>query len=240
MVAFMAHRRVALASGVPQQELGTFSERLLLPLIHFVLLGFLPMVLMRLTNRPAFSAGCGQLFIARRDAYESAGGHAMIRGTLHDGIRLPRLFRNAGFETDLFDATEIASCRMYYTNHETWRGLSKNAIEGLAAPGTILPMTLLLFGGHVLPFLLAAFAGLLPASVLWVTLSACALAYLPRILGVGFFRQPLASAILHPIGISALLLIQWRALFRHFAGEPSVWKGRSYAAGPRPRPADAR
>src|SRR5690606_21074414 len=73
----------SLASGVPRQELGTFSERLLIPLIHFILLGFLPMPVMRRTRWPAMSAGCGQLFIARRDAYFAAGGHASIRATLH-------------------------------------------------------------------------------------------------------------------------------------------------------------
>jgi cellulose synthase/poly-beta-1,6-N-acetylglucosamine synthase-like glycosyltransferase len=36
MVGFLTQRKVALASGVPRQELCTFSERLLLPLIHFV------------------------------------------------------------------------------------------------------------------------------------------------------------------------------------------------------------
>ena len=151
----------ALASGVPRQELGTFSERLLLPLIHFVLLGFLPMRAMRRTRWPSMSAGCGQLFIARRDAYEQCGGHSMLRDSLHDGIKLPRVFRQAGFKTDLFDATDLATCRMYHTNAETWRGLGKNATEGLAAPGTIVPMTALLLGGQVLPLVLCACAPLL-------------------------------------------------------------------------------
>jgi glycosyltransferase involved in cell wall biosynthesis len=109
-------------------------ERLLLPLIHFILLGFLPMHAMRRTRWPSMSAGCGQLFIARRDAYERCGGHAKLRDSLHDGIKLPRVFRKAGFRTDLFDATDLATCRMYHTNAETWRGLGKNATEGIAAP----------------------------------------------------------------------------------------------------------
>ena len=115
MAGFMEHSDVALASGVPFQELGTFSERLLIPLIHFILLGFLPMHLMRRTRLPALSAGCGQLFIARRDGYEQCGGHARLRDSLHDGIKLPRIFRRAGFATALFDATDLASCRMYHT-----------------------------------------------------------------------------------------------------------------------------
>jgi hypothetical protein len=218
----------ALASGVPRQELGTFSERLLIPQIHFILLGFLPMHFMRRTQSPAYSAGCGQLFIARRDAYEKTGGHALICQTLHDGVKLPRLFRRAGFRTDLFDATDLATCRMYHTNAETWRGLGKNATEGLAAPGVILPMTFLLLGGQVMPFVLLALAArLLPMGLVCAGLAA-ALAYLPRLLAVRRFRQPLGSALLQPLGVSALLLIQWLALVRQCAGKPSVWKGRSY------------
>ena len=96
---------------------------------------------MRRSRHPAYGAGCGQLFLARREAYETAGGHAAIRATLHDGVKLPRAFRAAGLRTDLFDATDVASCRMYRNAGEVWRGLAKNATEGLAAPGKIVPAT---------------------------------------------------------------------------------------------------
>jgi len=213
---------------VPRQELGTFSERLLLPLIHFVLLGFLPMHAMRRTRWPSMSAGCGQLFIARRDAYEKCGGHSMLRDSLHDGIKLPRAFRRAGFPTDLFDATDLATCRMYQTNAETWRGLGKNATEGLAAPGAIVPMTALLLGGQVLPLVLCAFAPLLSTFGLTLAVAATALAFLPRLVAVAWFQQSLGSALLHPLGVVALLAIQWHALGRTLLGRPAEWKGRSY------------
>lgn len=219
---------VALASGVPRQELGSFSERLLLPLIHFILLGFLPMDAMRRTRWPALSAGCGQLFIARRDAYFASGGHAAIRTTLHDGLALPRAFRRAGLSTDLFDATDIASCRMYRTNAEAWRGLGKNATEGLAAPALIVPMSALLLGGQVLPFALLASAPLLSGTGVTCTLIATALSCLPRLLGALLFRQPCSGALLHPLGVLALLAIQWHALARQVLGRPARWKGREY------------
>ena len=230
MVHFMERSEAALASGVPRQELGTFSERLLIPLIHFILLGFLPMHAMRRTRRPSMSAGCGQLFIARRDAYQQCGGHAMLRDSLHDGLKLPRVFRQAGFATDLFDPTDLATCRMYHTDGETWRGLGKNATEGLAAPATIGPMTALLLGGQVLPFALLTFAPQLSASSLLCAALASMLAFLPRLIGASRFRQSLGGALLHPLGVLALLAIQWIALARHLLGKPSEWKGRSYEA----------
>lgn len=223
----------ALASGVPRQELGTFSERLLIPLIHFVLLGFLPITLMRKTNAsPAdavtMSAGCGQLFIIRKDEYQLSGGHSMIRDSLHDGLKLPRVFRKAGYKTELFDATDIANCRMYRINTDTWQGLGKNAIEGIAAPTLIVPMTMILLLGQVMPFvlLLVSHDTFTASSIISIFAVCCA--YIPRFIGVARFDQSIGSALLHPVGVLGLLVIQWNALIRFVRRTPSQWKGRSY------------
>lgn len=234
-VAFLEKSGAGLASGFPRQETVTFLERLLIPLIHFVLLGFLPMGWMRRFRHPAFGAGCGQLFVARRDAYDRAGGHAAIRASLHDGITLPRAFRQAGLATDLFDATDVATCRMYRDAGEVWRGLAKNAVEGIAAPGKIMPFTALLLAGQVLPpvLLLWALAGGAPAGVLGISAAATLAAFLPRLTAVWRFRQPLDGALLHPVAILTFLALQWYALGRHLLGKPAGWKGRSY---PKPQP----
>lgn len=226
-----------LVSGFPRQVTGGWMERLLLPLIHSVLLGYLPMLGMRLSRSPGFGAGCGQLFIAQRDAYETAGGHAAIRATLHDGVKLPRAFRRAGFQTDLFDATEVAACRMYDSAAGVWHGLAKNATEGMAGPLAILPWTLLLGLGQVAPPLLLA--GLLaarglggasavsPDALLWAAVATAA-SYLPRLDAARRFRESWTGALLHPVGVALLLAIQWYALARHLAGRPASWRGRRY------------
>ena len=117
---------------------------------------------------------------------------------------------------------------MYHTNGETWRGLGKNATEGLAAPATILPMTAFLFGGQVLPFILMAFTPKFTLVEFYLVLIACGLAYLPQLLAAWRFRLPIGVVLLHPLGMLTLLIIQWLALIRLIAGQPSVWKGRSY------------
>ena len=43
MAAFLEESRAEPASGIPLQETGTLVEKLVIPLIHFVLLGFLPL-----------------------------------------------------------------------------------------------------------------------------------------------------------------------------------------------------
>jgi len=221
-------RSPALASGVPRQLTGSLLEKLLIPLIHFVLLGFLPIWRMRRSPKPAYGAGCGQLFIARADAYDSIGGHSAIRGSLHDGIKLPRAFRRAGYKTDLFDATDIATCRMYRNGSEVVDGLTKNAHEGLASPAQIGPWTLLLFGGQVLPWLLLAGSPSLGAEVFRLALIGAGLTMLPRFLVAWRFKQSWIGVMLHPVAVTAFLAIQWRALLRSFNHTPKTWKGRRY------------
>lgn len=229
LAAFMDASGAALASGVPRQEVVTFSERLLIPLIHFVLLGFLPISRMRRRRDPSLGAGCGQLVVARRDAYHAAGGHAGIRATLHDGPNLARLFRRKGLATDLFDATTVATCRMYSRNAEVWEGLAKNAHEGLGTPRLIAPATLLLLGGQVLPFGLLATALLtkIPAPAIIFAVAGAAAALLPRILAASRFLQPVLFCLLHPLAIPALLGIQWFAFIRSQLRRPATWKGRA-------------
>jgi glycosyltransferase involved in cell wall biosynthesis len=218
----------ALASGVPRQVTDTLVEKLLIPLIHFVLLGFLPVWRMRRCTKPAYGAGCGQLFIAEAAAYHASGGHASIRNSLHDGLKLPRAFRRAGFKTDLFDATDVASCRMYQNGREVVEGLTKNAHEGLASSAQIGPWTVLLFGGQVLPWILLAFGPWLETRALGLCLAACALTLLPRALAAWRFRQSGLGILLHPLAIAVFLAIQWHAFIRAVQQRPQTWKGRTY------------
>jgi hypothetical protein len=223
LATFRETSRADLVSGIPRQETGTLPEKLVIPLIHFLLLGYLPMVWMRRCRHPAFGAGCGQLFLTHRDDYRRMGGHAAVKLSLHDGITLPRAYRRAGLRTDLCDATDLAVCRMYRGGRDMWAGLAKNAREGLAAPKAIIPWTVILLGGQVLPFVLLAVEP-------WPMAVAVVAAYVPRLIAAMRFRQSWLGALLHPVGILLLLAIQWYAAGRELIGRPVVWKGRGYSA----------
>lgn len=229
-VAFLNRSKVDLGSGFPHQETPTIAGWLLLPLIHFVLLGYLPLSRSRLSNDPSLAAGCGQLFITSRSAYNKSGGHAVIKSSLHDGIMLPRAFRKAGLRTDIFDASDIASCRMYETNRDVLQGITKNATEGIGAPKTIVPFTILLGGGVVAPVLLLI-CTLSDISQSWIAMTGVffglALSYFPRLITRNRFKQSAGSVFFHPLAVSIFLAVQWFALGRRLLGIQTSWKGRS-------------
>jgi glycosyltransferase involved in cell wall biosynthesis len=224
----------ALLSAFPFQETVSFWERLLIPLMHFVLLGYLPIDRMRNSSEPAYAAGCGQLFLTAREEYLQAGTHAAIRQSRHDGVKLPRAYRQAGLRTDICDGSGIARCRMYHNGREVRTGLLKNAVEGIAQPKLIGPFTILLIGGSVMPFVMAAGA----ATLNWGgwTLSVWSwgftglgilLAWYPRWQCAIQFKQSWVGAALHPLGVSIFVILQWIALWNYLRGRQVAWRGRT-------------
>ncbi len=222
---------VDLASGVPRQRMESLAELLIIPMINTLLLGYLPIPLSRRDPRPALAAACGQLIAVRAEAYAQAGSHAGIRTSLHDGLTLPRLFRAAGLRTDLVAGSGLASCRMYAGWRAVVRGTTKNATEGLAQPVALPVWTILLLGGHVLPWalLVVALARAAPVAGGLAAL-ACAGPLAARLVQAIRCREPLRSVPLNPFAVLLLLALQWLALARKWAGRPETWRGRSYPA----------
>jgi hypothetical protein len=229
ILAEQSVRDVSLLSGFPAQETGTFSEKLLIPMMHYVLLCYLPMDRMRASTDPGFAAGCGQLFLAKKSDYFACEGHSAIRSSRHDGIKLPRAFRKAGMHTDLFDATDLATCRMYETFGQVQRGLLKNATEGIANARLIGPFTVLLLGGTILPIALFATGWLQAWSPILLIFLAllCILSWVPRGISAAKFRQSPLGASCHPIAIVWFVGLQWIALTRGILGMKTRWRGRN-------------
>jgi glycosyl transferase family 2 len=221
MAAHAARHRIAMVSGVPRQAIGSLGEALTVPAINLLLLGYLPGGGRASTRQPGLAAACGQLVLCDRAAYEAVGGHGAVRGTLHDGLALARLFRARGHRTEVVDGAPLATCRMYRGFGEAWAGFLKNAREGMATPLGLPVWTVLLAGAHLWPW------ALLPA---WPAALALALVFALRAAVTWRAGEPWWTVPLHPATILVALAIQWTALVRAAFGRPAGWKGRAYPA----------
>jgi hypothetical protein len=118
---------------------------------------------------------------------------------------------------------------MYDNWADIWSGFTKNATEGMAKPVALPIWTVLLFGGHVMPWLVLAAA--LTAGAWW-TAKVAALSILmvlaARTALAIKVRQPAVSVLLHPVGVLVTLAIQWSALIGARRGRRAVWRGRAY------------
>ena len=218
----------ALLSAFPHQETGTVLEKLVIPMMHFILLGYLPFTRMRGNSDPAFASGCGQLFMTRKRDYHQAGTHEAIAASRHDGLKLPKAYRLADLTTDVVDGTGLAECRMYDSAPAVIRGVLKNATEGIANPRLIVVFTVLLIGSSVLP-LLVFIASTITGQWLPQVVAAIALllGHTPRALAAIHFRQSWLGVIFHSVATSLFVSLQWIALVMHFTGKQISWRGRN-------------
>ena len=113
---------------------------------------------------------------------------------------------------------------MYHSAAQVWEGLTKNATEGMAKPFALPVWTVILAGGQVMPLVLMLAAPGWPAGLALLCGTGLRLVLAAR------FRQPVLSALLHPAGVLALLVVQWSALVRAVRGKPATWRGRAYQA----------
>lgn len=220
---------LGLLSGVPKQLAGSTGERWLVHNILLVLIGYLPMRMLA-GPRASVAAGCGQFMAFTAPAYAATGGHAAHRASVHDGLHLARAARAAGFRTHLANLTDAATCRMYPNASAAWRGFRKNAHAGMATPTALPVWSLLLFGGHVLPWILWV-VGVLSSA--WAMAGIAMLGVLANVaLRAWLVRhcaQPMCMLWEHPLAVIYSIALQLNALWRQWRKRPEAWKGRVLA-----------
>jgi chlorobactene glucosyltransferase len=217
-------------SAIPRQELHTWAERLVIPVLPWSLHTFFPIGLARRLRLRALATAAGQFMLFRKEAYALIGGHKGVRGSVVDDVSLAKQVVKAGLPWSLMDGGMQVSVRMYRSFKEVWDGLSKNlfAVFGCNLPLFCFVWLWLFWLAWEPPLVL----------VLWATqaLSIPAEMVIPASLATGLcpllwlisnlrFRIPLIQAALHPVTMLLMLLIASRSVVWHALGK-GTWKGR--------------
>ena len=215
--------RADVVTAVPQQQMVTPMEQLVLPLLHLTYLAWLPLPLIWRSNDPRFLAANGQLLWLRRSTLDALGGFAAVRAEIVDDMALCRAAKRAGRRVLFADGSAMATCRMYRSSREVIDGFSKNLHEGVGSVVGTAGVCLLYLTAFVAPALLLPFVDAVALDV------AVAAGGLARLLIAWRFRQPLWSALLFPVGAAVVAAIALRSLWWSHRGTIH-WKGRSYNA----------
>lgn len=221
-----------MLSIMPHQELGSFWEKLLVPLIHVILLCYLPIRLVRTSPNPAFSFANGQFILFRRDFYERIDGHAAVRNAIVEDVWLCRAVKKAGGRVAAYNGSDIVSCRMYRNFKEIWEGFSKNlfAAIGYSTPGLFMLVTVIA-ALYVAPYLFIASSVLMgdfSVSMFWLPFFQITVAIICRLAIARVFHQSLILSLLHVISQSVLIAIAINSFMMIKYGKGAYWKGRNY------------
>ncbi|HKS89236.1 MAG TPA: glycosyltransferase family A protein [Stellaceae bacterium] len=218
----------------PFQQLGGFSERLIIP-AGLVLIGCANDL--RPVNDPESAAvsANGQFILIRRAVYFALGGHAAVRAQVSEDKALAALAKGAGARFRMLAAEDLARTRMYTSFAALWEGLSKNATEIIGdAAATVAAASAALVVGWaslLLPLLTGLAAARLPSTA---ALAGFALALSASLAVVGIhiatarhFRIPAIFGLLFPVAYTAIAALAWRSAALRRGGRVT-WKGRTY------------
>ncbi|MBF0253794.1 MAG: glycosyltransferase [Candidatus Omnitrophica bacterium] len=228
-------RRADLLSTFPRQRFGSLGDELLVPMMFFVLLCFLPMYFVeKRTWKWAgnFSAACGQLLLISRRAYAAAGGHRYVGNRISEAPVLAERAKNAGFRITLRDGSRWVSCQMYRGFRGVWEGFSRSLFATMG--GSVLTavfftvfMTYLFLWPYVILGREAAFGGFGSTEFA----AALAAVLLPVWIRIRIHRRigmPLKLTGFHALAVVGYLAIMFNSLIHYRFKKSTVWKNRRY------------
>lgn len=128
-VARMDDQRLSLLSVFPFQIMESRGERVVVPVMNWILLSLLPMALVRRCKWSSFSAANGQFMMFRTSVYKRYWFHQRVKMRMTEDIVIARLMKRMRLRVEtLVSRGGDVSCRMYRNYEEAVRGFSKNVI----------------------------------------------------------------------------------------------------------------
>jgi len=223
-------------SILTEQELGSFWEKTILPLVFLGLSFGFPAKQVNDPDKPDAISN-GQFILIKRSVYDQVGGHTAVHDRIDEDKAIATITKREGYRLILADGRKVARTRMYTSLAEMWEGWTKNIFLGLQDR-----LWLLLFGAVLglvvsilLPFWLlggmvwltsggglAAAVVTVEASLLWVYL------IFKRLQACKAFRIPGGYALTFPLGALIFTAMMAASAFNVVSGRGVLWKGRRY------------
>ena len=144
-----------MLSIFPTQQIKSIGEWLIIPLMDWLLLTFLPLKKVYKSSNTAFAAANGQFMLFDKESYLLFGGHKKVKGKNVEDMEIARGFKQMRFKTLTLLGNNYVTCRMYHNIKEASDGFTKNFYPGFNINGIKFILLLSFFSFlFILPFLL--------------------------------------------------------------------------------------
>lgn len=216
----MKNHRLSMFSIFPTQILSGPGAALVIPVMNWLLLNFLPLRQVYKGKSPSLVAANGQFIMFKRDAYSSIGGHVAVKNKVVEDMELARLVKLRGGTLMTALGGDVVECRMYSDLASSIKGFTKNFYPGFAMPAFLFFFMITFFLlVYLLPFILIFFHPEWFIPVVFVIISKIFISLLSRsYLSVEIFGHPVQMIIMYITGM--------RSIYFSKSGKLE-WKGRT-------------
>lgn len=213
----------------PTQLTQSWGERLVVPLMSFAVLAYLPVTFAHHSPYPQAAAANGQCMFFQRQAYQACGGHAAVRNRVLEDVFLAQRIKATGLRLRMADGVGLVACRMYDSWQEVLHGYAKNILSG---HGSSMLLLLASTGFHLLLFvapwfwLVGGVWGCGQVGWPWWPLTLILLGYLARGMTAYSTNQRLYDTLWLPLSVLLMTRIALHALWWQIRYGGPQWKGR--------------
>ena len=232
VVDWAEKEKLDLVSFSPPQQMETWWERAVIPLVYGLLARLYPFVRV---NSPTdkLAAANGQFILVRREAYRSIGGHEALRAEILEDVALARRAKQAGFRIWFGSGDGIVTTRMYRKFSAMWEGWTKNVflLFGSNRSAVWKAATELALRGW-LPPLLGLLLLLAGGPAKWAGIALVLFSVVEHLRYLRTLKTPdrtRIAALLVP-GSFLLFLLLLNSERRYSRNRGVEWKGRRYPA----------
>ncbi len=214
----MQTNKLSLLSLFTNQQMDTMGEKLVVPLMHFILLNLLPVRLIALVKNPSVAAASGQFMLFDAEIYKQEQWHRAVKDKVVEDVEIMRLIKAKGYNGEALLANGMISCRMYKNYGEAINGFSKNFLA--AFNYSIFGFLMYLLLVIIFPMMILMTLNL--PLILFMT----GLIILTRIMiSLASGQNALYNVLLHPLQMANMLIIAFLSIQKHLT-KTTVWKGR--------------
>ncbi|WP_082208441.1 glycosyltransferase [Paenibacillus dauci] len=223
-------QQTGMISGFPRMETGTWLERLVVPMMAFVIGYHLPIMMVRRSPRPFYLAVTGAWMMIHRNSYIRCGGHKHIFNHIVEDMELAKAVKKAGDPVTLADVQRHTSARMYRNAAQVWEGYKKNMFAGTGRnPLLVLCITVLYTLLFLWPVIMLVY-GLVtiqPDVIGW-SAAAIIIGMLSKGIIDHHSGKPFWMGVLLPVSALCMILILLDSWLAGIRGKGYSWKGRTY------------
>ena len=217
---------ITLISAWPKLLLKSFPEKILMPMLNFLVFSTYPGILSSKVKSSSMGIAHGAMILCNADIYKKIVGHKIVKESLFEDTTLAKLWRANNEKTLLINGKNIVSTRMYNNTNEIWNGFSKNFYPAFNNDlKFFLFITFFLFSFVLFPILIILLSSFKIISIFLIFIVVAPL-ILRLIIDIKF-SSTLFSAIFYPIPIIFMFLLGLNSR-NQFLKSGVEWKGRKY------------
>lgn len=214
----MHFRSLALLSLFTNQQMQTTGEKVVVPLMHYVLLNLLPLRLIYLLKNASVAAASGQFMLFDAEIYRQYEWHKQSKDKVVEDAEIMKMVKAAGFNGESLLANGMISCRMYKSYKAAINGFGKNFLAA--------------FNYNIFSFLIYLLILIVGPVFVIMTLNLnlivlmVGLIFLTRVMiSLASGQNAVLNVILHPFQMLSMVLIAFSATQKYLT-KTTVWKGR--------------